>query len=238
MTKTVVITQSNYLPWRGYFDLLASADEVILLDSVQYTRRDWRNRNTIKTASGTAWLTIPVEVKGRYFQAIDETRIAGPEWAEQHARAIDAAYRRASHYRDVAPWLLGLLRSLEGEPRLSVVNELLLRAICERLGIAVPIRRCSDVLDRAALQVMAPTDRLARLAHAVKATRYLTGPAARSYLDVDRFTAEGIEVAWMSYDGYPEYRQLWGAFEPRVSVVDLLLNVGAEAPNYLRRVPV
>src|ERR1700730_393932 len=102
---TVVITQSNYLPWRGYFDLLRSADEVILLDSVQYTRRDWRNRNRIKTSSGPVWLTIPVEVKGRYHQPIDEVRVSDPTWSDRHRRAIDMAYRRAPHYAEVAGWL-------------------------------------------------------------------------------------------------------------------------------------
>jgi len=103
VAKTVVITQSNYIPWRGYFDLLRSADEVVLLDSVQYTRRDWRNRNQIKTADGTAWLTIPVEVKGRYTQAIEETRIADPRWAARHIKAIESAYARAAYYDAVAP---------------------------------------------------------------------------------------------------------------------------------------
>ena len=90
MSKTVVITQSNYIPWRGYFDLFRSADEVVLLDSVQYTRRDWRNRNMIKTPQGTEWLTIPVEAKGKYLQSIDETRIASPEWARKHCRSISS----------------------------------------------------------------------------------------------------------------------------------------------------
>lgn len=235
MAKTVVITQSNYIPWRGYFDLLRSADDMVLLDSVQYTRRDWRNRNKIKTPGGTAWLTIPVEAKGQYLQAIDETRIAGRDWAASHIRAIELAYARAAYYDAVAPWLFALLRSVATEPLLTTVNERLLAALSARLGIAVPIRRCSDVFDRASLRAMQPTERLVAIATALGATRYLSGPAARAYLDVDLFAAAGIEVLWMAYEGYPDYPQPWGKFEPHVSVVDLLLNTGADAPHYLTK---
>jgi len=233
--KTVVITQSNYIPWRGYFDLLRSADEVILLDTVQYTRRDWRNRNRIKTAQGTAWLTIPVEVKGRYGQSIDETRIADRGWAADHIRSIEVAYARASHFGDTAPWLFGLLRDVANDTLLTKVNEVLLRCFCGRLDIEVPISRCTDVFDRSALQGMQATVRLVEIAKARDATHYLTGPTARAYLEVDLFAAAGIEIIWMAYDGYPEYPQLWGAFEPHVSVIDLVMNTGNDATRYLAR---
>jgi hypothetical protein len=234
MTKTVVITQSNYIPWRGYFDLLRSADEVVLLESVQYTRRDWRNRNLIKTPQGTTWLTIPVEAKGRYLQALDETRITNSRWADNHMRTIELAYSRAPHFGDTAPWLFGLLRGVAEEPLLTTVNEQLLRTCCQRLGIRATIRRCSDVLGGSELRSLQPTERLLAIATALGATGYLSGPAARDYLDLKLFEAAGIQVLWMNYDGYPAYPQLWGAFEPRVSIVDLLLNTGSKAPSYLQ----
>ncbi len=115
MTKTAVITQSNYLPWRGSFDLFRQADEVILLDSVQYTRRDWRNRNIIKTATGPMWLTVPVEVSGRYSQAIDETRVVKSDWARTQRRAIEHAYRRAACFNGEAPFLFDLLQQVADE---------------------------------------------------------------------------------------------------------------------------
>jgi WbqC-like protein len=233
LAKTVVITQSNYLPWRGYFELLRSADEVVLLDSVQYTRRDWRNRNRIKTSQGLQWLSIPVEVKGRYSQPIDETRIADTRWCRNHIRAIETAYRNAAHYQDVAPWLFRLLESVADEPLLARVNERTIRAICDRLAIATAIRRCTDLVAREQLAAMGATERLVAIANVVGADSYLTGPAARDYLDVDLFRAAGIEVQWMSYEAHAPYPQLWGGFEPRVSIVDLLLNTGREAIRYL-----
>jgi hypothetical protein len=234
-TKTVVITQSNYLPWRGYFDMLRSADEVILLDSVQYTRRDWRNRNRIKTAGGLTWLTIAVEAKGRFEQAIDETSIADRDWAARHLRSIELAYRRAANFDAVFPWLSAVIGEVKSEPLLSSVNRHLLRAVCDRLGIVVPILPCTEVLERAKLSVLSASERIAALAAARDATRYLSGPAAKDYLNIDVFSSSGIEVAWMDYQGYPEYPQLWGPFEPFVSVIDLLLNSGDEAPQYLIR---
>jgi hypothetical protein len=229
VSKTLVITQSNFIPWRGYFDLLRSADEVVLLDCVQYTRRDWRNRNRIKTANGPVWLTIPVETKGRYDQAIDETRIANSDWIQSHIRSIEVAYRGAAHYQALAPWLFDVMAEIRDEPFLTKVNARLLRAFCRRLDIDVALTQCTDLLERGALRSMDPTARLVQLAKAAGASRYLSGPAAKDYLDVAAFEREGIEVAWMDYTGYPEYPQLWGGFEPFVSIVDLVLNVGDRA---------
>ncbi len=231
--RTVVITQSNYLPWRGYFDMIRQADLLILLDSVQYTRRDWRNRNRIKTVSGPTWITIPIEVKGLHGQSIDETRVADRSWSHTHRRAIELAYRRASAFDSVFGWFDGLMAPVADEQLLSRVNETLLGAICGRLGIHTPIRRCTDVIDRQTLCAMNTSQRLVEIAAAVGAERYLTGPAARDYLDVSAFATRGIEVAWMSYADYPVYPQLWGAFEPHVTIVDLLLNCGDAAADFL-----
>jgi hypothetical protein len=233
--RTIAIVQSNYLPWRGYFDLVRSVDEFILLDCVQYTRRDWRNRNLIKTSQGPRWITVPVEVKGKYFQAIDETYIADRDWAESHIRAIEGSYRRAAAFKEVSPWLFASLREVAQEARLSVVNGMLLAVIAEWLEIRTPIRPCTDLLDRDTLVAMQPSARLLALCQAAKADRYLSGPSARSYLDEPLFAAAGIEVAWMDYEGYPDYPQQWGPFAPAVSIIDLLLNTGQAAINFLSK---
>lgn len=233
MAKTIVITQSNYIPWRGYFDLLRSADEVIVFDSVQYTKRDWRNRNVIKTPSGKHWLTIPVEVKGRYEQSIDDARIADPGWLRPHLQSLELNYAKAAAFDETWPWLRGTLVGAAASPWLSEISVTILQAIMARLELDVPMIRCTEVIERQALRDMGPTERLVNLAKARGATRYLSGPAAKNYLDVERFTAEGIEVAWMSYESYPPYPQLWGGFIPDVSIVDLLLNTGGQAPALL-----
>jgi hypothetical protein len=235
MSKTVVITQSNYLPWRGYFDLLRSADEAVLLDCVQYTRSDWRNRNLIKTARGLRWLTIPIRMRGRSRQAIDEAEIATENWAERHLRAIDTAYKNARFYSDVRAWVFAMLRAASSERMLSKVNERTLKMIIERLGIRARLRSCVDIIPRGELRNMGATERLIEIATALGADRYLTGPKARDYLDADKFKNAGIEISWMNYGGYSPYRQLWCGFEPNVSIIDLLFNVGPQARQYLDR---
>lgn len=233
--STAVVTQSNYLPWRGWFDMLRQADTLVLLDSVQYTRRDWRNRNRIRTAQGLAWLTVPVEVKGRFTQAIDETCISAPGWAEEHLRLIRQAYRQAACFEAEFPWLEALLRQAAEEPMLSRMNEMLIRSLCARLGIRTRILRDVELLPRDSLIGMDPSERLAALAEAVGATRYVSGPAAQAYMAAEPFARRGISIGWMDYSGYPEYAQAWPGFEPAVSVIDLMLNRGPETPGLLGR---
>jgi hypothetical protein len=231
--KVVAIVQSNYIPWKGYFDLINSVDEFILYDTVQYTRRDWRNRNLIKTRDGLRWLTIPVQVKGRYLQTIQETKISDPGWSRRHLETIRHSYRRAPFLDQYESFLIGLYRDCSNV-LLSEVNERFLRAICQVLGISTVISRASSysrVPDR--------DEQLMTLLLESGARRYLSGPTARGYLDEARFEAAGLRIEWMDYSDYPEYSQLFPPFEHRVSVIDLLLNVGPAAPRFMKsfRIP-
>jgi hypothetical protein len=238
MTKTVVILQSNYLPWRGYFDLMRRADLFVVLDVVQFTKNDWRNRNIIKTPSGPQWLTIPVRHSLGEATTIDRATVADTRWAAKHSKSLKQCYSRAAAYDETAPWLLGLIESLAEETQLSAINVRLLAAIAERLGIGTPIVQCTDLLSRDDIVGAEPSQRLVDLCRAAGATRYLSGPAAQAYLNVELFSAHGMAVDWMSYADYPAYPQLWGAFDPKVSIVDLLFNTGAAAATYfpVRRV--
>src|SRR5579859_8225876 len=137
--KKVAIVQSNYIPWKGYFDLIAAVDEFILFDDMQYTRRDWRNRNQIKTPQGVQWLTVPVLVKGKYHQKIRETEIDGAEWASAHWKALTQNYRRAAHFDEIAAWLEPIYAT-ESFTHLSSLNRRLIGAICAYLHINTAIR--------------------------------------------------------------------------------------------------
>ena len=226
--KIVAIVQSNYIPWKGYFDLINSVDEFILYDIVQYTRRDWRNRNLIKTQDGLRWLTIPVEVKGRYTQTVQETRISDPGWTRRHLETIRHTYRHAPFFDEYESFLVELYRD-SYDVLLSEVNERFLRAICRLLGIRTVISQASSysrVPDR--------HEQLITICLESDARRYLSGPTARGYLDETRLAAAGIRVEWMDYSDYPEYPQLFPPFEHRVSVIDLLLNAGPTAPRFMK----
>jgi hypothetical protein len=225
--KAIAIVQSNYIPWKGYFDLMARVDELVLYDDVQYTRRDWRNRNRLKTPQGVQWLTIPVQVKGRYLQRIDETFVSDPRWGERHWATLQGWYGKAPFFARYAPLLEDLYRNTR-EHKLSAINRRFLQALCDELGIATPLSSSADYPSEGH-----KTERLLGICQAAGATHYLSGPAAREYLEEELFAAAGIAVEWMSYEGYPEYPQLHPPFEHAVSVLDLLLNVGEDAPAYM-----
>lgn len=226
--RRVAISQSNYIPWKGYFDTIASVDEFVLYDEVQFTRRDWRNRNRIKTAQGTAWLTIPVEVTGRYTQKISEVTVADPTWADRHWQTIVHQYSAAPAKADYIDALAAMYRD-GPRTRLSEINEYYLAGMCRLLNIRTPLRQSSEFTlagDR--------SERLLNICRELGATVYVSAPAAKSYLEVGRFTAAGIAVEWVDYAGYPEYRQLHPPFDHGVSIVDLLLNEGTRATAFMK----
>ncbi len=221
--------QSNYIPWKGYFDLVDHVDRFVFLDEVQYTKRDWRNRNQIKVAGAKQWLTIPVAVKGQYQQRIDETRIADGGWAEKHWKTLVHAYRRAPHFDATAALLEPLYAEHANTQRLSDVNRSFVAAIAEHLGITTQLSWSTDHETRDDKSL-----RLLDLTLAAGADEYVSGPAARDYLDVAAFEQAGVRVSWMDYSGYPPYPQGDGPFEHGVSIVDLLFNTGPDARDYMK----
>ena len=227
--KKIAISQSNYIPWKGYFDLIASVDEFILYDDMQYTKRDWRNRNVIKTHTGVQWLTIPVATKGKFSQSILETLIVGKDWASLHWKNIESNYKKAAHYDAVATWLRPAYLELQ-LMGLSEINRIFINEICDYLAIKTQIKNSWDYLidgDK--------SERLANLCHQAGGTCYLSGPAARNYLDIEAFAKKGIQVEWFNYQNYPVYPQLWGPFVHEVSIVDLLLNCGETSREYMKK---
>jgi len=225
--KKVAILQSNYIPWKGYFDMIAAVDEFILYDDMQYTRRDWRNRNKIKTPQGLQWLTVPVKVKGKYYQKIKDTLIDGDKWQTTHWNALLQNYRRAPCFDEVAAWLAPLYLE-KSYSHLSALNRSYIVAICEALNISTKIRCSSDYT-----LADGKTERLVDLCVQTGATEYISGPAAKDYVDEKCFAKQGITLTWFDYDGYPEYPQLWGDFVHGVTILDLLFNCGSKASQYM-----
>lgn len=227
-TKTVLITQSNYIPWKGYFDAINMADEFIILDEVQYTRRDWRNRNRIVTNNGLKWLSISVSAKGNYLESINKIHTVDQNWRKSHWSLLKENYRKAPHFDDMAP-LLEHEYFGNTETNLSRINEGFIQLIVDFLGINTKITRCEDYG-----VVGGKNERLIDLCEKANATRYLSGPAAKNYLDENLFRDSGLSVAWMDYSGYPCYPQLHGNFDHQVSILDLLFNMGPDSKQYMK----
>jgi hypothetical protein len=228
-TRLAVI-QSSYIPWKGYFDLIRAADQFVLLDDVQFTKRDWRSRNRIKTKDGSAWLSIPVHTSGRYSQRIEDTTISDPDWAKRHWDTIRHSYVRAPFFETLAPLVEPLYMNPVSD-RLSLVNHAFLVTICGLLGITTPISWSAAYRTRDDRN-----ERLIDICHACDATEYLTGPSAVAYLDDAAFRAAGITIRVADYGGYPEYAQPHPPFDHFVSALDLLFCTGPRAIDYMKDV--
>lgn len=223
------IVQSNYIPWKGYFDLIASVDRFILYDSAQFSTGAWRNRNRIKTPQGLQWLTIPIRHKGRLGQRVDETEIASGSWASRHWKTLIQNYRKAPFFDLYHDHLANVYDQVADERRLSGVNYVLLMAVCDILHIQTPLSWSEEeTLPSNA------TERLIKLCRRVGAAEYVSGPTARAYLDEVQLKRAKIKLAYADYTGYPAYPQLYGEFEHAVTILDLVFNVGPNARRYMK----
>ena len=191
----IAISQSNYIPWKGYFDNIALVDEFILYDEMQFTKRDWRNRNKIKTAQGLKWLSVPVEVKGKFFQKINETYVSDKNWSINHLNVLKNTYNKAKHFKEVIPFIEDLYYESGKLKKISEINFHFLRAICKYLDINTKISFSSDYN----LLPEGKTERLVDLCEQASATKYFTGSAAKAYMDEELFLAQGIEIEYYDY---------------------------------------
>lgn len=222
----VGIIQSNFIPWRGYFDFIDDVDLFIYHDDIQYTKGDWRNRNKIKTESGTMWLTVPVNYKSTS-QRIHETTIDySTKWINKFGTTIKQNYKMAHYFYDYYDEIMSIINM-----RYTTISELNINLnswILEKLHIKTKTKMSSELTP-----VGTKTDRLIDILEKVKATSYLSGPMAKNYLDITRFSDHKIKLYFKSYS-YDDYNQLHGSFEPNVTVLDLLFNCGDTSNKFLK----
>ncbi|OAI40242.1 hypothetical protein AYO40_05025 [Planctomycetaceae bacterium SCGC AG-212-D15] len=226
MTKTVAVLQSNYLPWKGYFDIIHDVDLFIFYDDVQYTTNDWRNRNVVKTPNHLAWLTVPVGNQNH--RLVCDVELKDDRWQAKHWRTIAQSYSRAPCFQEVSPFLQEALLGRSWS-NLSMLNQHLTTTIARRF---LNISTAFDDSRRYVLHGKRQ-ERLLDLLSQTAARRYISGPAAAKYIDPDSFRAAGIELIYKDYSGYPIYPQFHPPFEHCVSVIDLLMHTGSAAPDYI-----
>lgn len=222
----VAVNQSNYIPWRGYFDIIASVDLFVFYDDLQYTKGDWRNRNRIKTAQGAKWITVPVVYK-QLDKLICETEICNDaDWQGDHLNQWHLHYSKAPFFDDV----LGILDQLGRDENLTIsqLNIRLIREVCAYLGIKTPMVMSSEFNLSGA-----KTARLVDLLRQTGCSSYLSGPNGDNYLDKEMFRENGLRLYYKTYD-YEPYPQLWGPFEGAVTVLDLIANCGPDSATHLR----
>ncbi len=225
----VVILQSNYMPWKGYFDLINDADIFVFYDVVKYTKNDWRNRNIIYTKNGKQWLTVPVDSKAVNLPII-EVNLNKTEWQKLHFKTLELGYKKAPYYFQLEE-LMHLFYQENTWQKLSELNQFCIQTICQKLAIKTQFVKAEN------LEIKG--ERIEKLIHILKqvnATEYISGPAAKDYLAGNEsiFNNNNIVLSYKKYTGYSEYKQLNSPFEHAVSIIDLIANVSwQEMPNYI-----
>lgn len=226
--KKIAILQSNYLPWKGYFDLIAKVDEFVIYDQMQYTKNDWRNRNKIKTNKGIEWLTIPVRVENLQ-QKINETQIFDVNWTKKHKASLQTNYSKAKCFNETKDFVFDLYDQVSQFKFLSEINYIFIKSICEYLQIDTKITLSTNYN-----LVEGKTERLVDLCLQLNASHYISGPSAKNYIDEELFINNNIQLEWIDYSNYKEYNQIFLPFEHRVSIIDLIFNLGEKSKEYLK----
>lgn len=222
----VTIHQPQYLPWLGYFDKIDRADVFVLLDNVQFKKNEWQNRNKIKTAQGWQWLTVPVTYK--YPQLINEVEINNRDkWQHRQNQSILSNYKKSPFWGKLEHFLSEIY-STEWK-FISALNIFVVRRLAELLGIKTPIFIASEIGNFPD----DPDERLITITSHFGADTYLAGSGGRDYMDLEKYEKNGIRVLFQDFK-HPEYQQLFGAFEPFMSVIDLIFNHGDESLQIIR----
>jgi WbqC-like protein family len=226
--KKIYITQSNYIPWKGFFDAINQVDEVIIYDEMQFTKRDWRNRNLIKTSQGLQWLTIPVETKNKYFQKIIDVKIADKNWTKNHWKSLQINYSKTKCFSSEKDFINQLYANSKYD-FLHEINLHFIEEIKKYLKISTPIIPSVFIND-----ALEKNERLIEICKKRNATNYFTGAAAKAYLNENLFSENNIKVHYFDFENYPEYKQLFGNFHHHVSILDLIFNEGEKSTNFMK----
>ena len=222
--KTCVISQSNYIPWKGYFQMIAQADVFVFYDTVQFTKRDWRSRNKIMTPRGPIWLTIPVG--GNRDRRIDEVILPSGEWRENHIETVRRIYSYSEHIGDLESILEPIFTD-EKIILLSEFNQAIIRKISEYLEIDTVFMNSCD------FEIQGDkTERLIQICKEVNADVYISGPAAQNYIN-NEFENSGIELKWMEYGPFEEYEQCGPNFSHEVSIIDTIAALGKNTITHI-----
>lgn len=227
MSTRVAINQSNYIPWKGYFDMINMVDLFIFHDNIQYTKQDWRNRNLIKTSKGLTWLTVPCGSDEH--RLICEVELVDPSWQQRHWRIIENNYSQARHFGKYREFFREIYLGTRWH-NLSDMNQFIITRIAR--DILQIDTRFDD--SRSYNLKFKKAERIKELLAKCHASQYLSGPAAKQYLSEESLAELDVGITWMNYDAYPEYPQLYPPFRHEVSIIDLIFNVGDRATEYMK----
>lgn len=224
------ILQSNYIPWKGVFDMINQVDTFVFLEDVQFTKQDWRTRNRIKHQTGLLWLSVPVKntysAQSKIYEISILNEQSGFNWQKKHYRSIFMSYAKAPYFKDYQ-WLLKKIYLEQIWENLSEFNIYVTKLLCKVLNIKTKFINSID-LDINGLK----DDKIIRICDKLCVDLYLSGPSAKNYIIQEKFLDSGIQLEYMNYN-YPEYKQLYGEFNHYVTVLDVIFNCGSDADKYI-----
>ncbi|WP_282177157.1 WbqC family protein [Vibrio nereis] len=221
----VAILQSNYIPWKGVFDMINQVDVFVFFEDVDYTKRDWRTRNRIRSLNSDVWLSVPVKKAPRGTK-ISEIRISQDSWRKKHKKSIIQSYCKAPYFEEYR-YLLDDIYDRDWE-FLSDFNIYTTKLLCKALGIECHFVNSVDIQSSGKKD-----DKILSICESVGASEYISGPAAKDYIDASKFENRGIKLHYIDYSSYREYKQIHGGFDHFVSVLDLIFNCGGSAKDYI-----
>ncbi len=224
--KKIAIIQSNYIPWKGYFHIIQKVDHFVFLDTAQYTCRDWRNRNLIKTPDGKKWLTVPTD--GTQSKKINEVKIDNStNWQYDHYQTLKHNYSCCEYYKDFIPLLDEIYMKKEWIS-LSELNQYFIRKIAKILNIKTQFHNSNEF-------ILPPgkNEKIISIIHQMGGTHYVSGPSAADYIKPELFEINGIDLEFMDYSNYLQYPQPWNEFIHGVTILDLLFCTGSQAAKYI-----
>lgn len=227
----VCILQPNYIPWKGYFDLILKSDIFVFLDDVQYTKRDWRNRNLIKTPNGTSWITIPIDLSEGSKVPLNMVKTKNDLWINNHLEQFKRNYKKSKFFNEIFDLLNNCYREINSNYLISINSSLIFK-ICDYLDINTKFLNSSSLN----IKSVEKSKRILSICKSLNTTEYITGIKSKNYIEEDSFKKENIKIYYEEYKNQKPYPQLWGGFDGKVSIVDLLFNCGVESKYYLNEV--
>lgn len=224
--KKVAVLQSNYIPWKGYFDIIHDVDLFIFYDEVQYTKNDWRNRNRILTKTGAQWITVPTG--DNIHRSILDVEIKNSLWQKKHWNSIVGSYSRAPYFKKYKEFFEYVYLEKKWTKLYELNRYIIINIASEFLDMSTKFE------DSRNFQTEGKKDeKLLSLLKQVKTDIYISGPSASEYMNIDNYKKNDIEIKWKKYHDYPKYRQRYEPFTHYVSIIDLLFNVGENAQYYI-----
>ena len=229
MKKKIAIIQPNYIPWIGYFKIIKSVDEFIFLDDVQYTKRDWRNRNFINSHKGRIMLSIPVKSKKKYLQKINETECVNNEWKKDHLNKIKISYKNYPYFEEIFEILKKSYYKTNSSNLLVNLYNILFE-LMDFLKIKTNISFSKDMPSN-----KKKLDRIIEICKYKNADIYLSGPSASDYIDINEMNSNKLSLEYINYENYNyDVKNKKHKFIDKLSIIDLLMNYGKNSHSFFK----